>query len=199
MKLLEKLGNIFSHKDPITYKDGKVFYNGRIVTDGKEGLKEHRVFYSEGKYYHKGNGKEATLKDLISVDEFNLLAQQTALKGIETFVTGNKFNATTNEAKNINKQINAINDLLEITENSNIEEYTELRRRIYLDLSKFEKEKVDLNPRIVYDLDNKYKVVYLNEDETKEDYLKQQESQKYNSIKTVYVKPKEKKPLEIIR
>lgn len=199
MKLLDRVKNIIKPKDPIVYKDDMVFYNNRIVTDGKAGLKEHRVFYSEGKYYHKGNGKEATFKDLITVDEFNLLAQQTALTGIKTFVSGNKLNATTNEIKSIEMNINAIEDLLDVAKQDNIEkEYIELRRKIYLDLFEFEKEKVDLSPRIICDLEHegKYKIIYLHEGETKESYTMEQPKIKPSAI---HKQSKEKKPLEIVR
>src|SRR5690554_5467869 len=97
----------FGIKNPVTYKDGKVFYNGRIVTDGKEGLKEPKVFYSEGKYYNKSDNREASFEDLIDADKFNLLTQQTEFVCLERFVSKFNNNNRLEDFKTIKKNINA--------------------------------------------------------------------------------------------
>ncbi|MDD4685846.1 MAG: hypothetical protein PHI76_00940 [Clostridia bacterium] len=188
----------FGIKSPVTYKDDKVFYNGRIVTDGKEGLMEYKVFYSEGKYYNKSDGKEATLSDLIEAEQFNLLSQQTDFVSLEKFVANFKKDSKTKQFKIIKRNINAIKDLLEISKHNNIErKYIEIRRKVYLDLIKLEQEKSNLNPRIIYnsEKDKDYKIIYLYEGISKEAYLKE----KQNRYSPMMIESKKAQAQELCR
>jgi len=135
----------FGIKNPVTYKDGKFFYNGRIVTDNKAGLQEPKVFYSEGKYYNKSDNREASFEDLIDADKFNLLTQQTEFVCLERFVSKFNNNNRLEDFKTIKKNINAIKDLLEIAQfETNEKLYIELRRKVYLDLIKLKQEEITI-------------------------------------------------------